>query len=133
MTTPISATSLLEQSLAAIAEHGERTNAFILVDEAGARAAAQVVDDERRRGINRGPLHGMPISIKDLIDIAGQPTTAASKVRAGHVAQRDATCTNSRSAPPAKSRRLVRCTTRAISLDQPADRAAARRRPLRRG
>ena len=90
MTTSISATSLLEQSLAAIAEHGERTNAFILVDEAGARAAAQVVDDERRRGINRGPLHGMPISIKDLIDIAGQPTTAASKVRAGHVAQRDA-------------------------------------------
>jgi Asp-tRNA(Asn)/Glu-tRNA(Gln) amidotransferase A subunit family amidase len=65
------------------------THSF-LVDEAGARAAAQVVDDERRRGINRGPLHGMPISIKDLIDIAGQPTTAASKVRAGHVAQRDA-------------------------------------------
>ena len=90
MTTPISATTLVEQSLAAIAEHGARTNAFILVDEAGARAAALAVDDERRRGIDRGPLHGIPISIKDLIDIAGQPTTAASKVRAGHVAQRDA-------------------------------------------
>jgi len=90
MTTPISATNLIEQSLAAIAEHGARTNAFILVDEAGARAAAHAVDDERRRGIDRGPLHGIPISIKDLIDIAGQPTTAASKVRAGHVAQRDA-------------------------------------------
>ncbi len=90
MTTPISATTLVEQGLAAIAEHGARTNAFILVDEAGARAAAVAVDDERRRGIDRGPLHGIPISIKDLIDIAGQPTTAASKVRAGHVAQRDA-------------------------------------------
>ena len=90
MTTPISATTLVEQSLAAIAEHGARTNAFILVDEAGARAAAHAVDDERRRGIDRGPLHGMPISIKDLIDVAGQPTTAASRVRAGHVAQRDA-------------------------------------------
>jgi aspartyl-tRNA(Asn)/glutamyl-tRNA(Gln) amidotransferase subunit A len=89
-TSTTRATSLVEESLAAIAEHGARTNAFILVDEDGARAAARAVDDERRRGIDRGPLHGMPISIKDLIDIAGQPTTAASKVRAGHVAQQDA-------------------------------------------
>jgi len=85
------ATELLDASLAAIAEHGARTNAFILVDADGARAAARAVDDERRRGVDRGPLHGMPISIKDLIDIAGQPTTAASRVRAGHVAAKDAT------------------------------------------
>ncbi len=84
------AIDLVEASLAAIAEHGDRTNAFILVDADGARAAARVADDERRRGIDRGPLHGMPISIKDLIDVAGQPTTAASNVRAGHVADRDA-------------------------------------------
>ncbi len=81
----------LDASLAAIAEHAERTNAFILVDADGARAAARVVDDEQRRGVDRGPLHGMPISIKDLIDVAGQPTTAGSRVRAGHVAVRDAT------------------------------------------
>jgi aspartyl-tRNA(Asn)/glutamyl-tRNA(Gln) amidotransferase subunit A len=80
----------LDAALAAIAEHQARTNAFILVDEAGARAGARVVDDERRRGVDRGPLHGMPISIKDLIDIAGQPTTAASRIRAGHVATSDA-------------------------------------------
>ena len=91
MNAATTATNLLEQSLAAIAEHGARTNAFILVDEAGARASAKAVDDERRRGVDRGPLHGVPISIKDLIDIAGQPTTAASKVRAGMVAERDAT------------------------------------------
>jgi aspartyl-tRNA(Asn)/glutamyl-tRNA(Gln) amidotransferase subunit A len=87
----ISAIDLVEASLAAIAEHGPRTNAFILVDADGARKAARAVDDERRRGVDRGPLHGMPISIKDLIDVAGQPTTAASRVRAGHVASRDAT------------------------------------------
>ena len=80
----------LDASLAAIAEHGARTNAFILVDAEGARAAARAVDDERRRGVDRGPLHGMPISVKDLIDVAGQPTTAASRVRAGHVATHDA-------------------------------------------
>ena len=80
----------LDTALAAIAEHQARTNAFILVDEAGARVAARAVDDERRRGVDRGPLHGMPISIKDLIDIAGQPTTAASRVRAGYVAASDA-------------------------------------------
>jgi aspartyl-tRNA(Asn)/glutamyl-tRNA(Gln) amidotransferase subunit A len=87
----ITATELVEESLAAIAQHGERTNAFIRVDTEGARATARALDDERRRGIDRGPLHGVPISIKDLIDIAGQPTTAASRVRGGHVANRDAT------------------------------------------
>jgi aspartyl-tRNA(Asn)/glutamyl-tRNA(Gln) amidotransferase subunit A len=85
------ATDLLDASLAAIAEHGARTNAFISVDADVARATARALDDERRRGIDRGPLHGMPISIKDLIDVAGQPTTAASRVRARHVAARDAT------------------------------------------
>src|SRR5512142_205561 len=86
-----SATDLLDAALAAIVEHNATTNAFILVDETGARATARAVDDERRRGVDRGPLHGMPISIKDLVDVAGQPTTAASKVRAGHIASRDAT------------------------------------------
>jgi aspartyl-tRNA(Asn)/glutamyl-tRNA(Gln) amidotransferase subunit A len=85
-----SAEERLEKSLAAIAEHGERTNAFIAVYADTARAEARALDEERRRGSVRGPLHGMPMSIKDLVDIAGQPTTAASRVRAGHVAKADA-------------------------------------------
>src|SRR4051812_35015301 len=85
-----SATERLEFALAAITQHNARTNAFILVDRDGARAAARALDDESARGIDRGPLHGMPISIKDLIDIAGQPTTAGSHVRDGHIAEKDA-------------------------------------------
>jgi aspartyl-tRNA(Asn)/glutamyl-tRNA(Gln) amidotransferase subunit A len=81
----------VDASLAAIAARGETTNAFIMVDAESARAAARVVDEERRRGIDRGPVHGMPISIKDLIDIAGKPTSAASRVRSDHVAAEDAT------------------------------------------
>jgi aspartyl-tRNA(Asn)/glutamyl-tRNA(Gln) amidotransferase subunit A len=80
----------VETALRAIAEHGARTNAFIRVDADGARDAARRLADARQRGLERGPLDGMTISIKDLIDIAGEPTTAASNVRAGHVATRDA-------------------------------------------
>jgi Asp-tRNA(Asn)/Glu-tRNA(Gln) amidotransferase A subunit family amidase len=87
MAVRASATERLESALAAIEQHNARTNAFILVDRDGARAAAKALDDESARGIDRGPLHGMPISIKDLIDIAGQPTTAGSRVRDGHIAE----------------------------------------------
>ncbi|HTI64205.1 MAG TPA: amidase [Gemmatimonadaceae bacterium] len=90
MRSTTTAGARLEEALAAIAEHNPGTNAFVLIDEAGARAAARAVDEERRRGVDRGPLHGMPISVKDLIDVTGQPTTAASRVRREHVATHDA-------------------------------------------
>jgi aspartyl-tRNA(Asn)/glutamyl-tRNA(Gln) amidotransferase subunit A len=79
-----------EAALAAIAAHNQRTNAFILIDADGARAQARAADEERRRGIDRGPLHGVPISIKDLIDISGQPTTAGSRVLERNIAGADA-------------------------------------------
>ncbi|HEY4305059.1 MAG TPA: amidase [Gemmatimonadaceae bacterium] len=85
-----SATDRLDSALAAIEQHDRRTNSFILIDRDGARAAAKAVDEERARGVDRGPLHGMTISIKDLVDIAGQPTTAGSNVRKGYVAAHNA-------------------------------------------
>ncbi len=81
---------LVEASLSAIARFQPSTNAFIRVDAEGARAAAARADRDLERGVDRGPLHGMPISIKDLIDIAGEPTTAASRVLAENIAQADA-------------------------------------------
>jgi aspartyl-tRNA(Asn)/glutamyl-tRNA(Gln) amidotransferase subunit A len=83
-------TDLVEASLAAIDRDGQRTNAFIRIDADAARDAARAVDIERARGVDRGPLHGMPISIKDLVDVRGVPTTAASRARPGTPAAADA-------------------------------------------
>src|SRR5262249_53110529 len=65
-------------------------SAFILVLAHEARTQAGALDRELAAGHDRGPLHGVPITIKDLLDLKGTPTTAASKVRQGHVAERDA-------------------------------------------
>jgi aspartyl-tRNA(Asn)/glutamyl-tRNA(Gln) amidotransferase subunit A len=59
-----------------------------MADEA--RAQAEGADREITHGVDRGPLHGAPISIKDLFDIKGVPTTAASRVRDRHIADADA-------------------------------------------
>jgi aspartyl-tRNA(Asn)/glutamyl-tRNA(Gln) amidotransferase subunit A len=55
-----------------------------------ARRDAEAADHDLARGIDRGPLHGVPISIKDLFDVEGSPTTAASRVRGRAVADSDA-------------------------------------------
>jgi aspartyl-tRNA(Asn)/glutamyl-tRNA(Gln) amidotransferase subunit A len=68
-------------ALEKIAELNPTLNAFITVLDADARSQPRAP----------GPLHGLPISIKDLIDVKGVPTTAASRARAGHVATTDAT------------------------------------------
>jgi aspartyl-tRNA(Asn)/glutamyl-tRNA(Gln) amidotransferase subunit A len=84
------ARALTDACLDRIAGDNPRLNAFITVTADAARAQADAADQELKAGHDRGPLHGIPISIKDLIDIEGLPTTAASHVRRGHVATRDA-------------------------------------------
>ena len=81
---------LLEACLREIDRHRE-LNAFISVMTDPARAQAEQADREIAAGRHRGPLHGIPVSLKDLIDVAGVPTTAASRVREGHRATADAT------------------------------------------
>jgi len=87
----LTAEAVTEKCLAQITEKNRSLNAFItvLVDEA--MAQAREADREIAEGRYRGPLHGVPISLKDIIDLDGAPTTAASRVRDGHVARRDAT------------------------------------------
>ncbi len=84
------AEAVLEQCLRRIAERNGTLNAFITVFEEQARAQAREADREIAAGRHRGPLHGVPISLKDLFDVRGSATTAASRVRQDHVADRDA-------------------------------------------
>src|SRR5262245_30530799 len=86
----ISAAEMTAECLRRIDADNDRLKAFITVmrDEAGRQA--KEADRELASGVDRGPLHGVPISVKDLVDVRGVPTTAASRVRDGHVAREDA-------------------------------------------
>jgi aspartyl-tRNA(Asn)/glutamyl-tRNA(Gln) amidotransferase subunit A len=86
----ITSAQATDDCLKRIEADNARLNAFILVMAEEARRHASELDRELAAGHDRGPLHGVPISIKDLLDIRGVPTTAASRVRNGHVAVRDA-------------------------------------------
>ena len=89
----VKATALVEECLATIAARDETLNAFILVRADEAREEARAADRELHRGEDRGPLHGIPISLKDVIDLRGTPTTAATAVRTAHRAAMDAAVT----------------------------------------
>jgi len=89
----LSSIRLTEGCLETIASLNPSLNAFITVNATGALDAAVMADRERANGIDRGPLHGIPVSLKDLIDVDGLPTTAASRLRQGHMARADAVLT----------------------------------------
>jgi aspartyl-tRNA(Asn)/glutamyl-tRNA(Gln) amidotransferase subunit A len=81
---------LVEHCLACIEQLESDVRAWVLIDSAGARREAKRLDDLQREGDWLGPLHGIPIGIKDIIDVAGWPTKCGSPLREHHVAQRDA-------------------------------------------
>ncbi|OUZ11334.1 aspartyl/glutamyl-tRNA amidotransferase subunit A [Aeromicrobium sp. PE09-221] len=74
-----------------IASVDERLNAFLHVDAEGALATAAEVDARRAAGEELPALAGVPIAVKDLINTAGQPTTAGSKMLEGWIPPYDAT------------------------------------------
>src|SRR5258706_12784431 len=79
-----SARDRLEQALSKIADPaGEGVRACLTVYADAARAAADAADARARAGISLGPLDGAIVSIKDLFDVAGEPTRAGSKIFAG--------------------------------------------------
>lgn len=86
----LSPVELLEDCLARIATLQPRLDAFIRMNLAEAAAAAREAEAEITRHGPRGPLHGIPVGLKDIIDLKGHPTTCHSKLRLDHMAAEDA-------------------------------------------
>jgi aspartyl-tRNA(Asn)/glutamyl-tRNA(Gln) amidotransferase subunit A len=87
----LSPCELLEDVLRRIEELNPKLNAYVQVDSKGARKEAEKAEKEISRGKYRGPLHGIPIALKDNILTAGIPTRAGSKILADYVPDYDAT------------------------------------------
>jgi aspartyl-tRNA(Asn)/glutamyl-tRNA(Gln) amidotransferase subunit A len=64
--------------------------AWVVVDSEGAGRAAHAADEALAAGSPIGPLHGIPLGIKDIVDVAGLPTACGTRRWAGRVAERDA-------------------------------------------
>jgi aspartyl-tRNA(Asn)/glutamyl-tRNA(Gln) amidotransferase subunit A len=86
----VTSTDLVNACLARIDVYNPKVNAFITVTREQALAQAKTLDAEQRAGRLRGPLHGIPIALKDNIDTAGVRTTAASAVFDDRVPTEDA-------------------------------------------
>lgn len=84
-------TDLVDRCARRIDRFEPRVRAWVMVDIDGARQTAEALGEELTQGKWRGPLHGIPIGIKDIFDVAGWPTKAGSSLRAGHVAADDCT------------------------------------------
>src|SRR6266571_2177885 len=87
----VSPVELVEAHLAQVERLNPKLNAFVVVMADEARRQAREAEAALRRGDLLGPLHGIPVTVKDSFDVAGQPTLCGSKLRLGHHAGRDAT------------------------------------------
>ncbi|MEO7123736.1 MAG: amidase family protein [Lacisediminihabitans sp.] len=85
----LSSRDLLENYLDRIERH-EWVNAVVTVDADHARAQASAADAARRTGIELGPLHGLPITVKHDLEVGGMLSTYGSTYNRDHVASRDA-------------------------------------------
>jgi aspartyl-tRNA(Asn)/glutamyl-tRNA(Gln) amidotransferase subunit A len=86
----ISPVELTRECLARIEQLNPQLNAFITVLSESALADAQRAEEEIQRGECRGPLHGIPIGLKDIVDTVGTRTTAASALFKDRVPSEDA-------------------------------------------
>jgi aspartyl-tRNA(Asn)/glutamyl-tRNA(Gln) amidotransferase subunit A len=84
------ARALVEYCLANIDRYEPKLRAWVFVDREGALAEADRLDAESKAGRDRGPLHGIPVGIKDIIDVFDWPTAAGSKRWAQSYARQDA-------------------------------------------
>jgi aspartyl-tRNA(Asn)/glutamyl-tRNA(Gln) amidotransferase subunit A len=85
----LTSAELTADALARIERLDPALHAFIRVTGQTALRRAADADRELRAGLDRGPMHGIPYALKDIIDAEGVPTTNASRLCAGHMADAD--------------------------------------------
>lgn len=83
---------VLDECLARIDQLEGRVRAWVFVDKEGARAEAERLTRELKQGQYRGPLHGIPLGIKDIFDVFDWPTACGSRLWKQSVARQDSTC-----------------------------------------
>jgi aspartyl-tRNA(Asn)/glutamyl-tRNA(Gln) amidotransferase subunit A len=82
----LTSVALTQAHLDRIAAIDRSIHAFVAVTAEQALDAAAQADEEFARGVDRGPLQGIPVALKDIIDAEGVPTACGSRLRAGHIA-----------------------------------------------
>ena len=87
----LTSTKLTEACLGRIKAHGEKLHAFVAVYGDEALRAAHAADEAIASGHRVGPFHGIPVALKDIIDMKGRVTTGGSKVWEKRVSTRTAT------------------------------------------
>ncbi len=87
----VGAEELLDAQLARLRAVDAVVRAVVHLDEPGARSAARSADARRRSGEPVGPLHGVPVTVKDWIDVADMPCTGGEAAHRDRVPARDAT------------------------------------------
>lgn len=86
----LTASELVRRCLTKIDEREAQIRAWVSVDRDGALVVAKELDEELAKGHSRGPLHGIPIGVKDIIDVRGWPTRAGSSLSSERLAANDA-------------------------------------------
>jgi len=91
-TGQVSAEDLVAACLDRIAARDPSVEAWAHLDDEQARQQARALDEAARAGAKPGPLHGLPVAVKDIIDTSDMPTQNGSDHFIGHQPERDATC-----------------------------------------
>jgi aspartyl-tRNA(Asn)/glutamyl-tRNA(Gln) amidotransferase subunit A len=117
----LSPVALLERCLERVERYEDRVRAWVLIDRQGALEQARQAESEIKAGAWRGPLHGIPIGVKDIIDVFDLPTAAGSRLWKDSIARHDATAVRRlRSAGAVIPGKTV--TTQYASFDPPPTR-----------
>lgn len=115
----VSSVEATEQMLARIARLEPALRAYVRVMDESALAEAKKADAAIRRGAKRGPLHGVPVAVKDLCDIKGQPTTAGIPALGAAIKECDSTVVARLRAAGAVILGKLKLTEGAMSLHHP--------------